>query len=380
MNVPARSRCALLPVVERTIVQQIDLAAPVPGGIDSCIRDLLRWSDIQFNVVGVDRLGHRTLGEWAVIDERGNRFMAVARLGRSTARWHVPDTIKLLWGVWRHRHQIPAGTLQAHRAEVGVALGLLRRDAPLVQYLHGDAERGLADTSDSVWRRFPAAYHACETRVCRVARDVVVFSASGAERLARRFPRVRSCSTWFDPEIFFADRRQLSPRSAVWVGRLESPKDPMLAIRTIEAADRLHPGWTLLVVGEGSLRSRLEAFVVANQLEAIVRFAGAMSPAEVSHALRSHEVHLSTSHFEGVSRAILESHACGTPTVCTRDADPSGTVIDGVTGLVVDSRAPADLAGALELARGLDRDACARAAGPYSAEHLVPQAIGSSGL
>lgn len=364
---------------KRTILHQVDLQSNPRGGIDTCIRDLVWHGSTPLDVLGISSRSDTPLFEWVQVADRPSvRFMAVAGPPTRREAW-VPDTVRLLIGALRARkHLAEAELLQAHRVEVGAALGLLLRSTPLVQFIHGDGLSGLTHDSDSHWRRFPWLYRLCERRVVTSATDVVIFSRSGADRLAPLAPsRVRFSPTWYSPSLFYPAKREPGSNTVAWVGRLEPPKDPVLAIEAAAYLARHNPGFRIRIVGDGSLygdvRDRVREYGLAKNVELL----GFLSPGEVADVVRDSEVLLATSHFEGVSRAMIEAQACGTPVACVRAADPSATVRHGVSGIVVDSRDPAALGEAVLAARGLTRDGCAQHAQQFSADAVISQLLGA---
>jgi glycosyltransferase involved in cell wall biosynthesis len=93
------------------------------------------------------------------------------------------------------------------------------------------------------------------------------------------------------------------------VGNLVPVKGHRLAI---EALRRL-PGATLLVIGDGPERRRLEA--AAAGLGERVRFLGALPHRELPQILARSDVMLLASEREGLANAWVEALACGTPVV-----------------------------------------------------------------
>jgi L-malate glycosyltransferase len=99
------------------------------------------------------------------------------------------------------------------------------------------------------------------------------------------------------------------------------------------------------VVGDGPLRPRLEALARDLALADRVTFLGARD--DVPRQLGMLDIVVVPSHAEGMSNALLEAMAMGRPVVATAVGGNVDVVRDGVTGLLVPSRQPAALAGAL---------------------------------
>lgn len=111
----------------------------------------------------------------------------------------------------------------------------------------------------------------------------------------------------------------------------------------IEAVERL-PGVTLLLVGDGPDRPRLEA--LAARLGGRVRFAGRRPHEELPLYLAAADATLLPSASEGLANVWIESLACGTPVVTT-DVGGAREAIDRPEAGRLAARNPAALAAAL---------------------------------
>jgi glycosyltransferase involved in cell wall biosynthesis len=237
-------------------------------------------------------------------------------------------------------------------------------------------ERGLlGPTSDSFWRFLGHLHERLDRAVARRAERVIVFNPAYAEKVRRWNPRTVSAPTWFDPEITLA-APDPAPPAVVWVGRLEVPKDPELAVRAFAAlaADEPDVPWTLEVVGSGTLRPALEELIAGLPPDVAGRITlrGRLSAAEVAQARSRAGVFLMTSHagYEGFPRVLVEAMAAGLPAVVTDGSDTGGLVQQGVSGFVC-GRDPAELAAAVRSARTLDRAKVTDAVAALSAPRVV---------
>lgn len=377
--------------VDRLVVHQVDLARPSPGGIDTCLRGLLRYAPegTTIAVVGVDTgsadVPGRRIGQWEehTFGDRRAWFLPVAQLDPGDQRRRVPHSLRLVAGVLRHRRLLPdSAVLQAHRADTAFALrGALRR--PLAYFIHTQ-EAGLTGaTSDSMWRRAGSVHAAVERRLVRSADSVVVFNPDYAETVREHNARTLSSPTWFDPGLIRYRAQALDPHRIVWVGRLEEPKDPALAVATLEhLVDTTgDEPWTLDVVGSGTLLAEMERLVAtkAPRVRARVRLLGRLRPEEVADAMSRSAVFLMTSHpgYEGFPRVLVEALASGLPAVVTDGSDTGSVVAAGRNGFVC-GREPHDLAQAVRSAVRLDRGEVRSSADVFGAPQLVARIIDAS--
>jgi sugar transferase (PEP-CTERM/EpsH1 system associated) len=133
------------------------------------------------------------------------------------------------------------------------------------------------------------------------------------------------------------------------VGRLQAVKDQLGLVRALARlvgqrapdADRLR----LVIAGDGPLRARLEAEIVAGGIGKQVWLAGERT--DIPEVMRGLDLFVLPSLAEGISNTILEAMAGGLPVIATAVGGNPELVVPGETGeLVPPSDSPA-LAAAL---------------------------------
>jgi glycosyltransferase involved in cell wall biosynthesis len=106
-----------------------------------------------------------------------------------------------------------------------------------------------------------------------------------------------------------------------------------------------------------------------------ITFVGAVPKSEIAAMMRSHDLMLMTSAFEGYSRAIVEGLASGLPVVTTPGGEPNGLVQTGVNGARV-AAASADLfVPAVEIASRIPASAARDSVSGLSAVTVVPDVL-----
>ena len=147
-------------------------------------------------------------------------------------------------------------------------------------------------------------------------------------------------------------------RSWAWRGcflfvaaRLQPLKAPDLAIRTLAALPKGNRP-RLVVAGEASAdfasyAQELRDLVTDLGLGNEVLFLGSLDRDQLATMLRGACVLLNPSRSETYGLINLEASASGAPVVASRVGGMTESVIDGVTGLLLDSRDPADWAAAV---------------------------------
>lgn len=137
------------------------------------------------------------------------------------------------------------------------------------------------------------------------------------------------------------------------VGRLQPVKDHALLLRAFAKVRMQVPEAVLAIVGDGPLRSALEAQAEQAGLSDAVRFLGDRH--DVPRLLTGMDVFALSSASEGYSIALLEACAAGLPIVATDVGGNREIVRDGINGRLVPAADVAALATALiALLRGGD--------------------------
>ena len=136
-----------------------------------------------------------------------------------------------------------------------------------------------------------------------------------------------------------------------FVGRLAPQKD---LFTLLESCSLLNEEFRLLLVGDGELKGKVQAFVSSKSLGDRVILAGERS--DIPEILSGSDIFVLSSKWEGLSRAIMEAMAAELPVVCT-DVGGSGELVEhGVNGLLVPAGDPEALAQAIKSLL-LDRNA-----------------------
>ncbi|WP_061710769.1 WecB/TagA/CpsF family glycosyltransferase [Kocuria palustris] len=372
--------------VDWLIIHQFDAARTSPGGIDTIIRGIVRYTppETSIAVVGVDTTpggDPSRIGRWEQhrFGERSIHFLPVVSLDPADQSRRVPHTLRLVAGLLRHLHRLPrAARVQCHRMDTAAAsLVLLRR--PLVYLIHTQVGGSTGRSSDSFWRFAGKVHPALERAVSRRAVDVRVFSPERIDAVREWNPAAQASPTWWDPDLVSAAARDASahdPYRIVWIGRIEKLKDPGLAVRAFAELVDAEPRrpWTLHFYGPGTQLEALRTAVQALPSDAArrIHIHGRVEPTEVARAQASSGVFLMTSFpgYEGFPTVIVESLAAGMPVVVTEGADPGHVIIDGLNGFVT-GRDPKEMAQRIREASKLERTSIPETVATMSAPAVV---------
>ena len=124
-------------------------------------------------------------------------------------------------------------------------------------------------------------------------------------------------------------------KKLVTVGRLEPQKNQTMLIKAFSQIHERFPEYRLEIYGEGSLRSELEDLIRSEKLEDAVFLMGYTK--NVLEAISTASLFVLPSDYEGMSNALIEAMAIGSPVVSTDHPIGGARMVinDGVDGMLV---------------------------------------------
>ena len=149
------------------------------------------------------------------------------------------------------------------------------------------------------------------------------------------------------PAAGLRERMQIGADDPVVVvaARLEPQKGHHVLLEAMPAILASFPSTKVVCVGDGSLRSELEAKAQALGVAGAMRFAGFQS--NVQDWLALADMTVLPSYYEGLPLAAIESLAAGRPVVATAVDGTPEVVVNQMTGLTVPPGQPQPLAAAV---------------------------------
>lgn len=150
-----------------------------------------------------------------------------------------------------------------------------------------------------------------------------------------------------DRQLFQPCSNQRREPTVLFVGRLVEKKGAVYLMRAMASVQRQLPGVNLVVIGDGHLRSHLQA--LAAQLSVRAQFLGKQPPGKVRHWMNRAQVFCAPSTVarsgdaEGFGMVFAEAQAMGLPVVSFATGGIPEAVIHGETGLLAPDRDVAQL-------------------------------------
>jgi colanic acid/amylovoran biosynthesis glycosyltransferase len=243
--------------------------------------------------------------------------------------------------------------IHAHFGIEGVsALGLARQlGIPLVTTFHGfDATLKTPIMLGSpAWFRYPLLRR-------KLAREGNLFLCASAfirQRLLERgFPESRTHTHYLG-----VDCQSIRPRETceeqpliLHVARLVEVKGTRYLLRAFATVARKHDQVRLLIIGDGPLRTSLQALAASLGVRDRVEFLGALPHPEVLSWMRKAAmlalpgIRTATGREEGLGMVLLEAAATGLPVIGSRVGGIPECILDGQTGFLVPERNESALA------------------------------------
>jgi glycosyltransferase involved in cell wall biosynthesis len=156
----------------------------------------------------------------------------------------------------------------------------------------------------------------------------------------------------------------------LYVGRLEVVKGIDVLVEAVLGLLRKQTDIILYILGDGSLRTRLEAMVAQESRTGQVVFVGWADPATVTAYLKACDVLVIPSRSEGMPVVYWEAMQAGKPVIVTDVGDMAEYTRTHAVGAVASAGDPASLSGAIgDMAAGrvpVNRESIRRLAGEAS--------------
>jgi glycosyltransferase involved in cell wall biosynthesis len=380
------------------VIAPVDITTPRPGGIHTFITGFVKFApeELAVAVVGISaNQSHSPLGRWRRENVEGREVQVFSVLRSDPQkRGRIPLSLRFAVGLARYRRDIrSAGVLQFHRP--GTSLPLVGDGRPKVQIMHHDPSQVLGTIGENRWRLLPDAYRSVERLTARQMDAIVVVSESAAAELALRVPavvdRISFIPNWVDDTIFalrsqaerLEQRRRMASTIGVkpngpwvlYVGRLETTKDPALAIDAFALLAQRHPDAHLIVAGAGRLAAETERRAERLGIGRAVHMLGSIQREAIAGWMNAARALIVPSSSEAGPTSAVEALACGLPVVGTAVGRLPQLVRHATTGWIAERRTPEGLVEGLEWSFQADgeqtRQACADAARPYGARSVL---------
>lgn len=302
------------------------------GGAEKLISLLCRWQRQQGHDASVQclysmgRLGEELRSDkFEVVLHRSSGFDGVAGSIYRDLKRRQPDVV--------HCHNATAAILGAIPARLAGAHAVIATRHGNVSPPHA-LRREIKFAFASRWCDWIVA-------VCEQARQNLMAAPFPARR---RIVRIYNATV--APQTGTAPPLSKSGFTLLHVARLSAAKDQETLLKAFAIAKTSIPDMRLWIVGDGSLRARLECVALAIGIRDSVTFFG--EQADVSPFLMAADLFVLSSVTEGVPVSLLEALAAGLPAVVTDVGGMSEVARLSDATITASASNPAALAAAIE--------------------------------
>ena len=387
------------------IMYPSDPAGYAPSGIDSVIRGILKWAppDLHYTLLGATTdQAARPVGREVLLSlgEQPARFIPLVTMDLKARRGVAPVVLRYMWALshYRRAHGFNEfDILDFHRVE---PVWLFARDPrPKNLIVHQDMSVLRNEDCDIMWRHAPWLYERIEHSLFAYVNRVFCVRQSAVARYAQMYPdlsgRLSFIPTWVDTSVYVRPkdshertRARTDLRSALglepsshsiltYVGRLDRQKDPLLLLHAFREALRRRSDLHLVIIGDGVLRSQVEAGSRDLMLDGQVSLLGVKAASAIVRVLQGSDLFVLSSAYEGMPVAVLEALATGLPVASTNVGEVPLVVRNGISGQISGARTAVALADAICTALGqlpsMTGEPCERAIAPYRPEKVLGQ-------
>jgi len=144
-------------------------------------------------------------------------------------------------------------------------------------------------------------------------------------------------------DIYLMEQESIK-KTIIFVGTLKSVKGVKYLIKAMKIITEKSPDTSLLIVGDGQEKEKLETLVQELNLQNSIRFAGKVTNEQIPKYMAQADLFVLPSLSEGFPLVVVEAMASGLPIVTTNVRGLPEIVQNGENGFNVEPKNPEDLA------------------------------------
>lgn len=368
------------------------------GGLETYMQNIIKFcpQDVELNLIGISTKDRTKIGKWQNINiyNRTINFLPLFyETGHGNIKKPIPLSLRFIISLILRKKilNIENNILFIHRVEHALPFLFPFKRNKIVLIIHGASKHLEVPSCDSRLRKIKGIFYKIESYVIKKVDKILLVSNEGMEYYSRKFPKFKYkfelIPTWVDTSIFSPQDKSkarkklnfsLSEKIIIFIGRINSQKDPDLCLEAFRIVKGRFSESRLLIVGEGEMMPKIKDKIKKFNLQECVTLVGVIPHNHLPELVNCADLSILSSRWEGMPRCVLESLACGVPVVSTDVGDVNKVVKDGISGYVVMSRDPKELAEkSIEIltADKIKREDCVAMIKDYSAERVVKRIV-----
>jgi glycosyltransferase involved in cell wall biosynthesis len=343
---------------------------PPKGGTSAFAHQLLEVYQEEIAIVSMTEEDTST-GKWIDRDYK-NKSIKWFCLGRATKNPRIiPSRLIYLVFLLRNIKRIESFGVERILIDSPEAIwGISRKWESICYFFHG-VNNPVSNSKIRLWRGFGKFFERYfVSRLYRLKPECILAAADERElqkfnirtRFNSKVGNIITFPTRVDNNVFFPvdDKASLRIKLNIQtkhvfsvVGRLAWVKGWDLILDGFKLFNMEFPDSSLIFVGEGEDRCKIEDKVLLLNLQGAVVITGMIKPSMVAEYINIADLCLVGSFYEGWSVAMCEMLACGKLIVTTNISGAEDMVINGSNGYIVKERDPVKYAEAMKQALNL---------------------------
>ena len=176
----------------------------------------------------------------------------------------------------------------------------------------------------------------CRNALYKLATGVVVQTETNKEYFSKDIQK--KCRVIYNPinisEYLGAALKEKKGKVIVSTGRLIQQKNQKLLIDAFSEIAKKYSEYKLVIYGEGLYRKELEQYIVNKGLTSRVLLPGSVK--NIFDEIKTAEVFVLSSNYEGMPNALLEAMCLGLPVISTNVSGSRDLIVNGENGILVD--------------------------------------------
>lgn len=339
--------------------------------------ELFRWNKMDVNNKSID-------------------FFPVVYVNGENNKSLIPLTFRFVIGLLISLFKIKySGTLLFQRFEYFLPFKY-NKNVKRFLVVHNDLQRQIdPKTSELLWAKLPRVFNMLFFNIIQSSDFIFSVNSNSVSYIREQSKaltdKVDFYPTWADPDIFFPcymDKRSKikkkmalqfnvssEKRWLLFVGRFQKQKNIPLLIKTME---KITDNSVLLMAGAGNEMHYIKNMVAELSLDQKIVFLGNIPHSDLRELYSASDIYISTSNFEGMSVALLESLQTGTAVVTTPTGESKRIVKNGINGIVTSGWDVTELVEALNSISDVDDNSikrCSDSVKAYSASVIVSSIV-----
>jgi len=138
-----------------------------------------------------------------------------------------------------------------------------------------------------------------------------------------------------EDNVFFKEREKIHPKLIV-TRSLEKVYNISLVIKAFEKIKKKFNEITLLIVGDGPLKSDLQKYIADNEIKDVV-FTGRVKNSEIGTMLNKADIYINPTTADNMPLSLFEAFACGLPVISTNVGGLPNFITNNENGFLINS-------------------------------------------